>query len=147
MECRECGSPKVENKDLMLCSSCNRLFRKAMDVKIKPRPQPKRIPVVSVKMAEAMAKYIPIKNEFLKGKMCSVYPQKKATTVHHKAGRVGYADSFGRDNNIPLLVDVRYFLPVSIDGHRKIEENPVWAKSMGYSVSRHEIRKNKKSNR
>ena len=47
------------------------------------------------------------------------------TEIHHKKGRVG-----------KLLLDQNYWLAVSREGHRKIEENPEWAKEMGYSVSR-----------
>jgi hypothetical protein len=45
--------------------------------------------------------------------------------VHHKSGRVG-----------ELLLNTKYFLAVCLPCHRKIEENPTWAKKEGYSVSR-----------
>lgn len=45
--------------------------------------------------------------------------------VHHKRGRIG-----------ELLIDTRYFMAVCFDHHRQIEENPDWAKSNGYSLSR-----------
>lgn len=48
-----------------------------------------------------------------------------ATEIHHMKGRVG-----------DLLLDQKYWLAVSREGHRKIEENPDWAKEMGYSISR-----------
>jgi hypothetical protein len=47
-------------------------------------------------------------------------------------GRVGFAD----DKGIPLLIDVRYFVPVCREAHRMIEENPKMAKDKGYSYSR-----------
>lgn len=72
-------------------------------------------------------------------KFCRVFPGKLATEVHHKKGRNGYADKWAKDNDIPLLIDKRYFLPVSRDGHNKIEKNPDWAYALGYSQSRLEI--------
>lgn len=55
---------------------------------------------------------------------CPVTGQ-KATEVHHKKGRIG-----------DLLLDQRYWLAVSSEGHRKIEMNPEWAKENGYSLNR-----------
>lgn len=72
-------------------------------------------------------------------KFCRLFPGNLATEVHHKKGRVGYADDWARRNGIPLLIDVRYFLPVSREGHNKIENNPEWAKALGYSHDRLEI--------
>lgn len=59
-----------------------------------------------------------------------------ARQIHHMKGRQGYADEWARENKISLLIDRRYMLPVSDEGHRKIELNPAWAKEMGYSLSR-----------
>lgn len=47
----------------------------------------------------------------------------KATQIHHKKGRIG--DALYND-----------FLAICEDCHRKVEENPEWAKENGYSVSR-----------
>lgn len=72
----------------------------------------------------------------LENKYCAVYPTQLANQIHHKKGKIGYADDWARQNNIPLLIDTRYFLAVNFDGHRKIEENPNWAKEMGFSIDR-----------
>lgn len=56
-----------------------------------------------------------------------------STDVHHKAGRGIY------------MLDSTLFLSVCRMCHNKIEENPVMAKEMGFSVSRESIR-NKESN-
>lgn len=45
--------------------------------------------------------------------------------VHHKKGRIG-----------SLLLDQRYWLAVSPEGHRRIENNPEWAKENNYSLNR-----------
>ena len=57
--------------------------------------------------------------------ICKVCTIKKATTIHHKRGRIGN-----------LLNDIKYFLGCCIGCHRKIEDNPEWAKKMGYSENR-----------
>ena len=49
----------------------------------------------------------------------------KATTIHHRAGRIG-----------ELLTDETNFLAVCMDCHTAIELNPDWAKRKGYSISR-----------
>lgn len=62
---------------------------------------------------------------WLVGKMCAVFPNRKATQCHHKRGRIG-----------KLLLDKRYWLPVSDEGHRKIENNPDWARENGFIETR-----------
>ena len=47
------------------------------------------------------------------------------TDIHHMKGRVG-----------SLFLDTKYWLAVSREGHKRIEENPEWAKEMGYSLNR-----------
>jgi len=101
----------------------------------KPR---KPIPKVSKKRAVLDAKYTVQKIVFMgkpENKICPVTHQ-PTTDIHHKMGRVGFADSWARINNIPLLLDERFWLAVSREGHRQIEENVLWAKENGYSLNR-----------
>lgn len=91
---------------------------------------------VSGKMAKAVSEYSRIKSKWIEGKRCAVYPEQKATQVHHKKGRTGYADDWARDNGIPLLLDVRYWLPVSDDGHNEITNKSAWAFKMGFTILR-----------
>ena len=56
---------------------------------------------------------------------CAVYPQKKATEIHHKKGRIG-----------KLYLDDRFWLAVSRSGHVWIENNPIEAKKRGFSLDR-----------
>lgn len=58
------------------------------------------------------------------------------TDVHHKMGRVGFADEWARLNNIPLILDTRFWIALSREGHIQVEENPNWAKENGYSLNR-----------
>lgn len=66
-------------------------------------------------------------------RICPVTGQ-RAKEVHHMRKRRGYADELARLNNIPLLLDQRFWLAVSRDGHEAIENNPEWAYEKGYSI-------------
>lgn len=83
------------------------------------------IPNRSKKRAKQEAKYYKRVKEWKKDKMCAVYPNRKCVECHHMKGRIG-----------DLLLDERFWLPVSVEGHRRIENNPDWAKENGYSLSR-----------
>lgn len=50
---------------------------------------------------------------------------KVSECIHHKSGRIA-------EN----LIDDSKLLAVCLDHHRQIEDNPEWAKSEGYSLSR-----------
>lgn len=85
---------------------------------IKPR---------STKRAKHERVYLAKRIEFLhrpENMVCPVTGQ-RATEVHHKKGRVGN-----------LLLDENYWLGVSHEGHKYIEEHPEEAKARGWSVSR-----------
>src|SRR5688572_3010395 len=131
-----CTNP-VENRDIGLCATHAHQARKAERTQAK---EPFKTPIkkVSEKMAKAIAEYSKIKKEWIKGKRCAVFPEKPAIDVHHKKGRVGFADQWARLNNIPLLIDTRFWLPVSREGHTEIENRKGWALKMGYSLPRNE---------
>jgi hypothetical protein len=76
---------------------------------------------------EVNKEYRKIAAQFIKSHpKCAVKGCKKASEcVHHKAGRVG-----------ELLLNKSLFLPVCLEHHRQIEENPEWSKENGYSISR-----------
>lgn len=102
---------------------------------VKPR---KPLPKISKKRAVENAKYTVAKIQFMsrpENKVCPVTGQ-PTTDIHHKCGRVGFADQWARTNNVTLLLDSRFWLAVSREGHRQIEENPGWAKEMGFSLDR-----------
>jgi hypothetical protein len=136
MNCKECDSPKVENRDLQLCASCNKLYRKTRQVKaLEPAPAIKKRSDVMTKM---MAIYRPKAAKFLVGKRCAVFPDQKATEVHHMYSRSinDFADEWAVENNVPYLLDERFWLPTSSDGHKKITKDSAWAWEMGYSFKR-----------
>ena len=111
-----------------MCQSCYWSDnKKKNEGKQKTIKEFKPIPKISQKRKIENAKYIVLRTEFLGKKENQVCPitGKKTTEIHHKKGRVG-----------SLFLDIRYWLAVSREGHKKIEENPEWAKKEGYSLSR-----------
>lgn len=93
----------------------------------KGKTKPKRIRPVSEKRKAENIVYSELRRVFLnrpENKVCPVTGQ-PTTDVHHRKGRIG-----------KLLLDTKYWLAVSREGHKKIEENPEWAYKMGYSIKR-----------
>lgn len=88
------------------------------------KKKPGKIRPLSKKREKENKEYLEKRLKFLEGKFCPVTGD-KATQVHHKKGRIG-----------KLLLDEEFWLAVSAKGHKKIEENPEWAKKMGYSLNR-----------
>lgn len=141
MYCIRCEVAPIENPDTMLCASCSaadrKLARKAVSVIARETKKKEyKIPKMSGKMAKAIPEYSAKKQKWIKGKMCVVFPHLKAEDVHHSAGRQGYADDWARENHITLLMDERFWIPVSRKGHVEVELHPKWSKQMGFSISR-----------
>lgn len=94
-------------------------------VKIKDIGKP--IPKVSAKRKIENREYTIKRLQFLaqpENQKCPI-TGKQTTDVHHKKGRVG-----------DLLLDTKFWLAVSREGHKQIEENPEWAKENNYSLNR-----------
>jgi hypothetical protein len=93
--------------------------------------KPEPIKKVSKKREQVNRKeYAPKAKAFLKE-----HPKCQAATaictgasqcVHHKKGKHSHED----------LLDEKFWLAVCFSCHRAIEDNPSWAKEMGFSVSR-----------
>lgn len=60
--------------------------------------------------------------------------KRKANTVEHRAGRKGFADDWARSNDIPLLIDERFFAPCCLQHNLELENNPALAKK--YQLSK-----------
>ncbi len=101
------------------CDLCGKVF--------KPKKESvKAINKVGKRRSKEVVEYTNKKKKFLEeNPRCSVFPRLKATTIHHKKGRLG-----------SLFLDERYWLGVSMKGHRLIEDNPGWSYKMGYSLLR-----------
>lgn len=98
------------------------------DSKNKPKKVQKPIRHRSEKRSKQERVYTAKRIEFLsrkENKFCAVFPKQLATEVHHKKGRIG-----------SLLTDEKFFLAVSREGHKFVEENPEIAKKKGWSLSR-----------
>ena len=152
----DCGRPSANLRDKAdnRCDTCKRNERKfaemeriaqekrdraKIDIRLKRNGLSKPVASASPKLMAYLKRYAPIRDGFLKkNKRCAVYPEKKSTQVHHKEGRsyLTFHDQWAKDNDIPRLLDVRFFLAVSQDGHNWIEANPNAAKEKGWSLNR-----------
>jgi hypothetical protein len=137
----DCGKEfKLHRTTDQFCSpGCQNLCKPPKEKKVYQLPRStKPINKKSKKQAVLDSKYLVVRIQFLskpENQICPVTKQ-RATEVHHKKGRKGFADQWARDNNISLIIDDRFFLGVSRDGHEAIENNPEWAKENGYSLNR-----------
>ena len=116
------------------CDTCRKKRVKPPNLKLKSLYKPIR--KKSVKRQAQELQYLSDRIIFLskpENKICPVTGQ-PATEIHHVRKRRGYADEWARLNNIPLLLDQRFWLAVSRDGHNEIEDNPEWAYEKGYSI-------------
>jgi hypothetical protein len=82
---------------------------------------------ISDKRIKENKEYLILRVDFLaktENQVCPITKQ-QTTDIHHKKGRIG-----------KLFLDTRYWIAVSRNGHRWIEENPIEAKKLGYSLNR-----------
>jgi len=114
----------------------DKLAKKLLKQKEKNSLPRKSVKPVSDKRKAENPIYSERRKIFLEGKQCAVFPNLKATQVHHQAGRKGYVDQWAYDNGITAFLDERFWLPVSEEGHIKIEADTIWAKDMGFSIVR-----------
>lgn len=136
--CLDCP-PGSEEKPLIAkrCSTHYWNYRASLKpVKIKNIGKP--IPKVAKKRAVLDAKYMVLKSQFMGKKENQICPITNTQTVdvHHMKGKIGFADDWARINNIPLLIDVRFWKALSREGHSYVETHPNWAKENGYSLNR-----------
>jgi len=106
------------------CDKCKK-ERKIPNLQLKSIYKP--IKKVSDKRKIENAKYLVLRIEFLgkpENQKCPIIG-KPTTDVHHMKGRIG-----------SLLLDTRYWVALSREGHKFVEENPEWAKENGYSLNR-----------
>ena len=119
--CKVSGKEWQQYNSLQKCPCCSH-----------SKPQPKEtkkyvIPKVSEKRKIENLKYSVLRTEFLGKKENQICPITKqpTTDIHHKKGRVG-----------SLFLDTQYWIALSREGHKFVEENPEWAKENGYSLNR-----------
>ncbi|MGC3945380.1 MAG: hypothetical protein QM762_12840 [Chryseolinea sp.] len=120
MSCTACERDvPIENKDTGLCGTCNRDARDNSGM----YPLVKKLFMEKMVQIEATC---PVTGR----------PITVDDDVHHKWGRVGYADEEARVNGISLLIDVDYFLAVKRDGHEYIEANYEESVRRGWTIPR-----------
>ena len=83
--------------------------------------RPTRVRSVSWSLAGRVREYAKARKAFVAGKRCAVFPDLPAEEVHHSRGRFG-----------ALLLDERYWVAVSRDGHRWIHANVTEARERGW---------------
>lgn len=78
------------------------------------------------------------RKEFLslpENKICFIDGCKEpSTTIEHRKGRVGYADEWARENDIPLLLDKRFWAGCCLNHNLELERNPELSKQ--YQLSK-----------
>lgn len=99
---------------------------------------------VSTKLAKLTRKYNKQRKFFLEkpeNMICFIGGcGAQATTVEHRKGRKGFADSWARENNIPLLLDERFWAGCCYEHNLELENNGEL--SMKYQLSKlHEGKK------
>lgn len=137
LECIECG--KRAEGSTGYCATHNRLRRKIETVKTPDDPAP--IKKVSENQSKLVAQYAKKKKVWLRGKKCQGKFPHNCTiqydlTCHHMQGRIGYADEWAVENNMPLMLDERFWMPLCLEAHRYIEEHPKFAYEHQYSFKR-----------
>lgn len=129
MRCLNCKQKFIPSFFLQKhCPECKDLERLYQSEKLSGKKTiPKPIKKVSEKRSVENLKYIAQRIVFLgkpENKICPI-TKKPTTDIHHKKGRIG-----------SLLLDERYWVALSREGHKYVEENPDWAKEHGYSLNR-----------
>ena len=82
----------------------------------------RRLAAISERMRLKLSRYFRARQLFLlTHPTCAVDPERKSVEAHHMRGRLG-----------ELLLDQRFWLPVSAEGHRWIHEHPAAARQNGW---------------
>lgn len=125
-KCRNCGkefTPQHSSLEIACSFECAKEGRKP-DLKLKTVY---KIPKVSKKRQVEQLQYQVLRTEFLskpENKICPI-TGRETTDIHHKKGRVG-----------SLFLNTDFWIALSREGHKFVEENPEWSKANGYSLNR-----------
>lgn len=132
-ECRNKFEPKYNSAEMFCSYECSRNYTNK-----KPKKNVTKINKFSKKRKSQNDEYLKKRKIFLDNLVSNLCPitGELVTDIHHKKGRIGFADDYARNNNIPLLLDERFWIALSRRGHSYVEQNPEWAKLNGYSLDR-----------
>lgn len=121
--CKTCGESTYMFTRKYGCKPCSLQNNK----KTKINKVRQKIKQVSSKRARQNQAYNILRNTFLKGKVCAfkgcnkAHTEDEQLTVHHTYNRRG-----------ERLLDTRYWIPLCLDHHRFITDNPKFAEENGY---------------
>lgn len=99
------------------------------DPKPEPKPKKKAKPIKkqSKKRAVLDKEYSSARKVFLslpENQKCFIEGcKRKANTIEHTRGKVGYFDAEARKNDLPLLLDERFWKPCCIQHNLELESN------------------------
>ncbi len=125
-KCKVCGNtftPRYQATERYCSHKCAIIDKKDKD-------NTKRTPIkrVSKKRQKQNRTYKEKRVEFLskpENKICFIGGcGKPSTTIEHRKGRVGYADDWAMENNIPLLLDERYWAGCCLEHNLQLENDP-----------------------
>lgn len=92
-------------------------YRGPLAKPLAPKKVRKRIPCLTSEKAAQRRIYNARVKVWIVGKPCAVYRVIPATQCHHQRGKLG-----------DLLLDERFWIPVSAGGHARIDSNREWAR-------------------
>jgi hypothetical protein len=121
--CKELFTPQHSSLEVACSFKCAKEGRKP-NLKLK---EVYKIPKVSKKRQVEQLQYQVLRTEFLaklENKICPI-TNLPTTDIHHKKGRIG-----------SLFLNTEFWIALSREGHKFVEENPEWSKENGYSLNR-----------
>ena len=126
-KCKVSGHEWKQYNSLQKCPCTDCVSERVEKEKAKPPKIKAKIKPVSDKRKKEDALYQLERVLFLRqpeNQKCPI-TGKPTTDVHHMKGRIG-----------DLLLNKKYWIALSREGHKYVEENPEWAKENGYSLNR-----------
>ena len=127
-KCSEC-EPGAPEQPLIAgkCKTHYWQFRSTKWKKSEPKER-KPIPKFSKKREKENREYTIKRLQFLaqpENLRCFIEGcNKRADTIEHTMGRKGFADDWARENNVSLLLDVRFWKPCCNEHNLELERNP-----------------------
>ena len=123
--CKEKFIAKLFLQKTCLNEVCVKEYKESLGLKEVKKVIKKPINKVSKKRTIENLKYKVLRIEFLaRNKICPINGN-PTTDIHHKKGRLG-----------SLFLDTEYWIALSRESHKFVEENPEWSKENGYSLNR-----------
>ena len=134
-KCSECEQSAPEQP--LIAGKCQRhywQFRSTKWKKSEPKER-KPIPKVSKKREKENREYTIKRLQFLaqpENLRCFIAGcNKRADSIEHTMGRKGFADDWARENNVSLLLDVRFWKPCCNEHNFTVGNKTAQAKKRG----------------